>query len=86
MLYWSTIFVNSSVFDILILSKLEFGIFCTTIWVVSGILPTMFFLIETKFVHDLIFDFFLFELLPPFLIVDFCFRTLDFNNSLVCNV
>ena len=33
----------------------------------------VFFLAETKFVHDLNFDFFLFELLPPFLIVDFCF-------------
>ena len=34
----------SSVFsDILILSKLEFGIFCTTIRVASGILPAMFF-------------------------------------------
>ena len=41
---------------------------------------------ESKFVHDLNFDFFLFELLPPFLIVDFCFPTLDFNNSLVCNI
>ena len=28
-------------------------------------------LAESKFVHDLSFDFFLFELLPPFLIVDF---------------
>ena len=45
-----------------------------------------FFLAESKFVHDLNFDFFLFELLPPFWIVDLCFRTLDFNNSLVCNV
>ena len=45
-----------------------------------------FFLAERKFVHDLNFDFFLFERLPPFLIVDFCFRTFDFNNSLVCNV
>ena len=45
-----------------------------------------FFLAESKFVHDLNFDFFLFEHLPPFLIVDFCFRTLDFNNSLVCKV
>ena len=46
----------------------------------------MFFLAESKFVHDLNFDFFLFELLRPFLIVDFCFRTLDFNNSLVFDV
>ena len=45
-----------------------------------------FFLAESKFVHDLNFDFFLFELLPPFLIVDFCFRTLDLNNGLFCNV
>ena len=44
------------------------------------------FLAESKFVHDLNFDFFLFDLLPPFLTIDFCFRTLDFNNSLVCNV
>ena len=44
------------------------------------------FLAESKFVHDLNFDFFLFEHLPPFLIVDFCFRTLDFNSSFVCNV
>ena len=44
-----------------------------------------FFLAESKFVHDLNFDFFLFEHLPPFLIVDFSFRTLDFNSS-VCNV
>ena len=50
------------------------------------ILPAMFFLAESKFVHDLNFDFFLFELSPPFLIVDFWFRTLDFKNSLVCNV
>ena len=47
---------------------------------------TGFFLAESKFVHDLKFDFFLFEHLPPFLIVDFCFRTLDFNSSFVCNV
>ena len=46
----------------------------------------VFFLAESKFVLDLNFDFFLFEPLPPFLIIDFCFRTLDFNNSLVCNV
>ena len=46
----------------------------------------IFFLAESKFVHDLNFDFFQFEHLPPFLIVDFCFRTLDFNNSLVCKV
>ena len=32
-----------------------------------------FFLAESKFVHNLNFDFFLFEHLPPFLIVDFCF-------------
>ena len=38
------------------------------------------------FVHDLNFDFFLFEHLPPFLSVDLCFRTLDFNSSFVCNV
>ena len=38
------------------------------------------FLAENKFVHDLNFDF-LFERLPAFLIVDFCFRTLDFNSS-----
>ena len=44
------------------------------------------FLAESKFVHDLNFDLFLFEHLPLFLIVDFCFRTLDFNNSLVGNV
>ena len=44
------------------------------------------FLAESKFVRDLNFDFFLFEHLPPFLIVDFCFRTSDFNGSLVCNV
>ena len=44
------------------------------------------FLAQCKFVHDLNFDIFLFELLPPFLIFDFCFRTLVFNNSLVCNV
>ena len=45
-----------------------------------------FFLAESKFVHDLNFDLFMFEHLPPFLIVDFCFRILNFNNSLVCNV
>ena len=44
------------------------------------------FLAEGKFVHDLNFDFSLFEHLPPFLIVDFCFRTLDFNSSFVCSV
>ena len=49
------------------------------------ILP-VFFLAESKFFHDLNFDFFLFELLPPFLIVEFCFRTLDFNSSFICNV
>ena len=54
--------------------------------VVSGILPAMFFLAESKFVHDLNFDFLPFEPLPPFLIVHFCFRTLDFNSSFVCNV
>ena len=43
------------------------------------------FLAKSKFGHDLKFDFFLFELLPPFLIVDFCCRTLDLYNSLVCN-
>ena len=48
------------------------------------ILPV--FLTESKFVHDLTFDFFLFEHLPSFLIVDFCFRTLDFNSSFACNV
>ena len=46
----------------------------------------VFFLAESKFVHDLNFDSFLFEHLPPFLIVDFCFRTLNFNSSFVCNV
>ena len=61
-------------------------IICTTIRVVSGILPAMFFLAESKFVHDLNFDFFLFEHLPLFLIVDFCFRSFDFNSSFVCNV
>ena len=45
-----------------------------------------FFLAESKFVHDLNFDFFVFEHIPPFLIVDFCFRTLDSNSSFVCNV
>ena len=44
------------------------------------------FLAEIKFVHDLSFDFFLFEHLPPFMIFDFCFRRLDFNSSFVCNV
>ena len=44
------------------------------------------FLAESKFVHDLNFGFFMFEHLPPFLIVEFCFRTLDFNSSFVCNV
>ena len=44
-----------------------------------------FFLAESKFVHDLNFDFFLFEHLPPFLIVEFCFRTLNFNSSFVSN-
>ena len=34
------------------------------------------FLAESMFVNDLKLDFFLFEHLPPFLIVDFCFRTL----------
>ena len=37
----------------------------------------LFFLAESMFVHDLNFDFFLFEHLPPLLIVDFCIRTLD---------
>ena len=83
MLYWSTIFVISSVSDFV---QVRIEIFCTTIRVVSGILPAIFFLAESKFVHDLNFDFFLFEHLPPFLIVDFCFRTLDFNSSFVCNV
>ena len=45
-----------------------------------------FFKAETKFVHDLNFDFFLFDLSPPFLIVDFCSRTLDFNNRLDFNI
>ena len=44
------------------------------------------FLAESKFVHDLNFDFFLFERLPPFFIVDVCFRTLVFNSSFVCNI
>ena len=30
--------------------------------------------LASKFVHDLNFDFFLFEHLHPFLIVDFCFE------------
>ena len=42
-------------------------------------------LAESKFVHDLNFDFFLIRSLTSVFIVDFCFRTLDFNNSLVCN-
>ena len=54
--------------------------------VVSGILPAIFFIAESKFVLDLNFDFFLFEHLPPFLIVDFCFWTLDFNSSFVYKV
>ena len=45
-----------------------------------------FFLAKSKFVHDLNFDLFLFEHVPPFLIVDFCFRALDFNSSVDCNV
>ena len=44
------------------------------------------FLAESKFVYDLNFHFFQFDHLPPFLIADFCFRTLDFNSSFVCNV
>ena len=67
MLYWS-LFLLFLVFffDILILSKLGLRLFRTTIRFVSGILPAMFFLAESKFVHDLNFDFFLFEHLPPF--------------------
>ena len=37
------------------------------------------FLAESKIVHDLNFDFFMFEHLPPFLIVDFCFQFVNFQ-------
>ena len=40
------------------------------------------FLAESKFFYDLNIDFFLFQNLAPFLIVDLWFRVLDFNNSL----
>ena len=79
------LFFSLVYFDVLISVRLGQKLQCTTIRVVSGILLAMFFLAESKFVHDLNFDF-LFEHLTRFLIVDFCFRTLDFNHSFVCNV
>ena len=87
MLYWSTIFVISSVFSIFWFVQVGVEIILhddlSRFRYSTG---NGFFLAESKFVHDLNFDFFLFEHLPPFLIVDFCFRTLDFNSSFVCNV
>ena len=55
-----------------------------TIRVLSGILPAMFFY-RKQIVHDLNFDFFLFEHFPPLLIVDF-FSNIGFNSSFVCNL
>ena len=75
MLYWSTFFVISSVFfrysdfvqvgvEIILHDDSSRFLYST------GYV----FLAESKFVHDLNFDFFLFELLPPFLIFDFVFE------------
>ena len=74
MLYWSTIFVISSVFfrySDFVQVRVEIILHddSSRFRYSTGDV----FLAESKFVHDLNFEFFLFELSPPFLIVDFCF-------------